>query len=235
MQRAAAVLLSVALVACYSTSLMQDTRVTPRGAGRVAFGGGVTQSRNRAFNPMFEAAIHVGVDEGLELQGKISSAGAVGVGLKLAVIDAGRPLRLSLLGGAQLALVVIDGAGEVFSTTRTVAGLNAMPMFGLVLTRGVEIVIGPDLQIGTKSGGGAGIEPWLGAGGALAISFDLYANWSFIPECSVLMIAAGPPTRAGEVGFLSDRTVPDSVFARGDVRVQCGASFNLGRPYSKAE
>jgi hypothetical protein len=232
-QRIAAALLSVGFVACYSTSLMQDTRVAPPGAGRVAIGGGVASARDRGDDAMVEAAIHIGVEDGLELQGKLSSLRGVEIGFKLALEDSG-PFRLSLLGGAQLASVVVDMAGEAFSSTRTVAGLHAMPLFGFTLTRGIEVVVGPDLQVGTKSGESR-FDPWFGIGGRAAIALDLGTHLTFIPECSVLLIAAGPPTRPGEYNALRDRTVPDSVFARGDVRLQCGASFNFGRPYAEPE
>jgi hypothetical protein len=182
---------------------------------------------------MVEAALHIGVDDGLELQGKLSSVQGAELGFKLA-LEAQGPVRLSVLGGAQLASVVVDTAGEVFSNTRTVAGVHAIPLFGLVLTDGLEIVVGPDVHVGTKSGASR-FDPWFGVGARAAIALDLGTSLTFIPECSVLLVAAGPPTRPGKYNAARDRTLPDSVFARGDVRLQCGASFNFGRAYAEVE
>jgi hypothetical protein len=73
-QRLALVIFNLGLVGCYSTSLMQDTRVAPRGKGRVALGGGLARTQDRPRDGFVEAALHLGVAPMLELQAKIGSA-----------------------------------------------------------------------------------------------------------------------------------------------------------------
>jgi hypothetical protein len=233
---------------CYSTSLLQDSRVLAPGRVRVAAGLGYQPPGATDGHAVVEAAVRVGVAPHVELQAKTSNLGSFGGALKVSVRDDASPLRISILGGVQGANVLLAGQGEAWWVTRNVLGINLTPVFGLRLNEDIELVLAPDLEAGFKKAdsyhydedelddiSGPTVasrrDPWFGLGARLGVALHVSTHFTLLPECSLLVVAAGPPTRLGEYNRDTMAPTVDRVFTRGDLRGQCGMAVNIGSAY----
>jgi hypothetical protein len=225
---------------------MQDSRVLTPGRVRGKVSLGYAPPGAGDGHVMLEAGIRVGVVPRVELQAKLSDFGSQSAALKVAIRDRASPFRISLLTGVQRAEILLDMAGEAWAATRLVFGVNVTPVFGFRLSEAVELVVAPDLQGGFKRGYSnaddlptdsvAPIVPgytaaWLGVGARAGVALHVGAHVTFIPECSLLVVTAGPDVRPGEYNEFDDRTKPDNAFTAGDVRGQCGVAINMGSAY----
>lgn len=228
--------------ACYSTSLLQDTRVLAPGRVRGMVGVGYAPAGASNNHFLVEAGARVGVARRLELQGKLTNGGSMMGGLKLSLRDDASPFRISLLTGAQYGSVLLDMRGEGWWAERKVFGVNLTPVFGFRLHDDVELLIAPDLEAGFKRGHSfqnaqmgpvqpGYQDPWFGLGARGAVALHVGTHVTFIPECSLLVVVAGPPVRPGEYNDVAHRTRPDDAFVPGDVRGQCGIGINMGSAY----
>lgn len=209
---------------CYSTSLLQESRVLPPGRTRATVGVGYAHSAEGESGPTVELLGRLGITERLELQGKLSNRSSAGAYAKIGLID--RPSwRSSLLTGFQYAQVAQAVSGNEVLQARDVVGFNLTPMVGLHASDLVEFVLAPDLQVGARSSDRW--ENWLGVGGHVGIALHVAERATIIPECGALYVAVGP--QAGAEALFD--VTKDTVFTRGDVRMQCGVGVSFGSYY----
>ncbi len=201
--------------ACYSTTLLQEPEPLRPGHVRGSF---ALAGNARGLGP--EVAVRVGLPYDLEARGKLSVTG-LETGINARVLD-GEKLDLMVMPAYSQATVNEDEDSlfdEEFEPEHDMK-VFALPVIARAdMGEGNAVFGGPELRAGTRDKKG-----WFAVGGHLGISIDGGSYFTFIPECSLLYVAAG----AAAIAQSDANYYANKALARNDWTGQCALGMTAG-------